>query len=386
MVALNKEDVLQRLKYHNILDESENIKDEDRFRKLITAVFLGLVSLERIKSSWKREAMEESAFQNKIEKIRPHYHRPFHYVGFGDKTIFISEKEVHERFFYEEFISQFITRIEDIDLIRRACNLSIKIPNDKIKSHNGCKAEADNFCPACKDKFSEELLNNHKEVFSALQVKSYSILYIPIEVILAFINGDDLIEELEENTCPKCRRFVFEYFNHCPDCGEKIKKVSSQSPINREKVFNELISIYLSKKTGIDCQANEYLNESFIEVDILASTTNRKLAIEGTTKIDLDKGYLNRKLTTLLFLDILFPNHRNKLVLWSLDHLGDKPENITFVNKIAKGSFEIMKSSSANPFMRNNSVAIIQQDLEALIKEVNSFIDGILEKLKTLID
>ena len=382
MVALSKEDILQTLQYHKILDESENIKDDNKFRKLIVAVFLGMVSLERIKSSWKKEAREESVFQNKIEKIRPHYHRPFHYVGFGDKTLFISEKQIHERFFYQEFIKQFVVRIEDIDLIRRACNLTLKITDAQIKSHVGCKPELDKFCAECKNKFSEELLKNHKDFLFPLQVKSYTILDISIETIMAFINEDDLIEELEENTCQKCKRFVFEYFKYCPDCGEKIKKVNSPSPINREKVFNELVSIYLNKKTGINCEANKYLNDSYIETDILVSNKDKNLAIEGTTIVNLDKNYLNKKLTTLLFLDVLFPKPKNKLILWSLDHLGDKQENIEFVNKIAKGSLEIMKSLSTIPLMQNNSVAIIQTDLESLIKEVNFFIDELLTKLQ----
>ena len=383
MVSIKKDDIIQRLKYHKILDEIGNILDEEKFKEIINAVFLGLVSLERIKSFWKREVLEESVFQDKVDKVRPYYHRPFHYVGLGDKTLFISEKEVHERIFFHEFIPNFINRIEEIDLIRRSCNLCNKISNEIIKSHHGCTATENSFCDGCKNKFVEELLNNIKEFLLPLQVKSYTILNIPIEMVMAFINGDDLIEELQDNTCSNCRRFVFDYFTYCPDCGKEIKKYGSDV-INREKVFNELIALYLEKKSQVKCNANNYLNESFIEIDVIASNNNKNLAIEGTSKVNLDKGYLNKKLTTLLFLDVLNYQDKNKLVLWSLDSMGDCEENLNFVKKFAKESFEILKPKMDRKIMNNKAISINNDDLKLLIEEIDYVLKELLNRVNEL--
>ena len=383
MVSIKKEDIIQRLKYHKILDEFENILNENKFKEIIIAVFFGLVSLERIKSLWKKEVLEESVFQDKIERIRPYYHRPFHYVGMGKKTIFISEKEVHERIFFQEFIPNFINRVEEIDLIRRSCNLHKKINDDLIKSHSGCVATNETFCEGCKEKFSEELLNNVNDFLLPLQVKSYTVLDIPLEIVMAFINGDDLIEELEENICSHCKRFVFEYFAFCPDCGKELKRTKNDV-INREKVFNELVSLYLEKKSHIKCSANNYLNESFVEVDIIASNNNKNLAIEGTTIINLDKNYLNKKLTTLLFLDVLNYQDKNKLLLWSLDAIGNNKENLDFVKKIAKESFEILTPKMDKKIMNNKSISINISDLKTLVEEINYVLDELLKKVNEL--
>ncbi len=384
MVSLSKDDILQRLKYHKILDSTGKVINETKFQQLIKAVFLGWISLERIKSFWKKEALEESIFQDKIERVRPYYHRPFHYVGFSKKTLFISEKEVHERIFFHEFIPQFISRIEDISLIRRTCNLISKINDNLIRNHPACQATTDGFCDGCRDKFAEELLNNHVDFLTPLQIKSYSIIDLSIETIMAFIDEDDLIIELEESVCEQCKRLVLEHFKFCPECGKKLTNKNSSSSINREKVLNNLIAVYLEKKTGIMCEANQYYCASKVEIDIIATKGNRKLAIEGTSIVDLDVNYLYKKVTSLLFLDVKFNTFKNKMILWSMDFEGNKKANLDFIDEVAKGSFEILKASLPRKIMINQSISITQQDLNLIIKEADYIVQELLTKISEL--
>ncbi len=384
MVSMSRGDILQRLKYFGIVDESGNISEEVKFKEIIKSVFLGWVSLSRIKHFWGKEAIETRVYSDKVEKIRPFYHRPFHYVGFGSKTLFISEKEIHERIFFGEFIPCFISKFEDINIIRSICNLREKITDELIKSHKNCSAEDGDFCQGCKDNFAEELLKIPEEFLSPLQVKAHTIINIPLEIISAFINEEDLIEELEESTCPQCKRFILEHFKWCPDCGQKLKRKKEDTAINREKTLNELMAIYIEKKTGVPCEANKYLLDSRVEIDILASMRGKNLGIEGTSIINLDFSYIFKKLTTLLFMNVIFPKKENKIILWTLDYEADNEKNKEFIKKVTEKNFDILQSSMSSKIMNNNFISINQSDLNSLISEFDNILRKLLNSVNSM--
>jgi len=232
-----REEIISVLIDRKIINSEKEIIDEKKFRELILATFLSLISHERVKRFWTRDSLEERTFREKHDKIMNYFHLPFHFIGFSNKTVFIADKHSKDKIFNEEFIPTLINSFQDIHYYRKVCNL-IDITDEVICSTHRCLRGEEEFCPSCKPYFSRELIKKKEIFFRSLNVKSHIVLDIPISLIMEFISEDDLIEESERNICEGCNRLILPHFKFCPECGKKIERSKEilGSP-NREKIL-----------------------------------------------------------------------------------------------------------------------------------------------------
>lgn len=361
------------------LDSNGKIIDHNKFKELLFAVFLAHIVQERVKRFWERDYLEEKNITQKHKKIKPFFHLPFHFIGINKKTAFIAEKSLRDRIFHEEFMPSLIGSYEDIDIFRRLSSLH-EITNETIYSKHTCTRGTNVFCKDCKSSFSEELLSNHSAFFKNLNVKSYIILDIPLELLKYFISEDDLIEEVEDLICGQCGRVMLDHYKHCPDCGKAVsKRETRENQTNREKMFNVLLSIYLGSRTSAErYDANKPIHQGTHETDVYLSRGAKALLLEGTTQVAISKEYVVQKGLLFLVIKATMPNYKIRLLLWSLDKDCNSTKNKAYIKDLAPESdLMLWPSKLSDKILSNPTISIPQNDLNLLRGEVNELIEGL---------
>lgn len=384
-----REEIINALIKRNILNAKKEIIDEGKFIELIFAIFLSLISHERVKFFWARDFLEEQTFKERHSKIMGYFHLPFHFVGFSNKTVFIADKHSKDKIFNEEFIPTLINSFEDIYHFRKVGNLN-EITNQVIWSNHSCAKGDKEFCSNCKSAFSQELIRKSEPFFKTLNVKSYLILDIPISLIMEFVSEDDLIEETERNMCKTCNRLILPHFKFCPECGVEIERTEDKMSKNREKMFNELMCIFLSLKNKLDsgmCKSNLYLHKDTHETDIYLKNNKKSLLIEGTTQIDLPKEYIIKKAILLLVVDAISPQDmENYLIIWSLDKECACETNKEYTEEIFdKERFILLESSLERQILNNPTIGIDHEELSLLKKDFFSSVEKLNNEIKRIL-
>jgi len=386
-MVLSDEQILGTLISEKIVNDKNQIIDEEKFKSLLTAVFLSQISHERIKSFWKRHVSEERllSLKDRYERVSPFYKLTFHFVGFGNKTVFISDKNPNDRVFNEEFIQNIVNSKEDIHFYRRMAKLN-EITDEVIRSSHKCN---DEFCKDCRDNFTSMLLSKLDKFLKSLDVRGYILLDIPINTIVNFIDPDSLIEEWGENNCKceECQRQLLEHFKFCPECGIKVQKTDDASSNNREKIFNQLLGLYLKLKNNLEKHnANLFLHQSTKETDIYLKNGNKSLLIEGTTQVDLQKNYIIDKAFTLLLIDSLDSSIKNYLVLWSLDKNCSSERNESYVKDLFQDKRFLFNEYSQNkPMLKGPTISINNEELQSLKKEFDNIIHNLNNYVQSLL-
>ena len=384
-MVISDEDILRTLISEKIVDEKNEIIDEDKFKSLLLAVFLSQVSHERIKSFWKKHLSEERLLRPKdrYEKISSFYKLTFHFTGFGNKTVFISDKNINDRVFNEEFIQSIVNSKEDIHFYRRMAKLT-EITDEVIRASHQCTAE---FCKDCRDNFTNILFGKLDLFLKALDVRSYVILNIPILAITNFVDPDSLIEEWGENNCDGCQRPLLEHFKFCPECGTPVSKTNNNEYNNREKVLNQLLGWYIRLKNKLSGHnSNAFLHQSTRETDVYLKNGNKSLLIEGTTQVNLQKDYIIDKAFTLLLIDSLDSNIKNYLVLWALDKNCSSERNESYVKDIFREKrFFFNKYSQQKQILKGGNISINNEELQILKDEFYSVLDNLNQYTRDLL-
>lgn len=375
-----REYLIKILLDHGIIDSGKKIKNEEIFLELLFSIFLGWVCHERIKYFWEKDYLEETVIKEKYRKIVPFFHLPFHFIGMGDRTVFISDKTAKDKIFHEHIIDHLIDSYEDIHHFRNLSKM-YDLKNEAIYSNHDCKRQENQvFCPDCKIGFEKELLKVHKDFFASINIKGYLILEIPTSLIKEFISEDELIEEEALDKCVKCKKVIVpNYWRYCPICGEQIANIEKEISSPREKVFNELLSIYFEYKHNLSSsRANKYFYKNQHEIDILLQKENKSMLIEGTTTIDLKKEYIDKKISTLLLFDKIYDS-TNHLILWSLDVNCASSQNKDYISVFGEGEFILLEPCLKDQILNKKMIGIEQDELTMLKLEFDNIINSLNE-------
>jgi hypothetical protein len=295
--------------------------------------------------------------KEKSNKIKSYFSLPFHFLGIGDKTVFIADKNPRDKFLKEEFVDTLVSCLQDIDAIRRISDLW-EIENKEIKSNHNCTADENSFCKDCKISFDNHLNNNMAKLLKALDIKSYIILNMPINTIKTFIDEDDIIEEIEDMQCHRCFCSLDEYDRYCYSCGLQVEKKEKKESNDREKMFNYLLSIYLAKKKGLsDYEANLHFHKGTRETDVLLMKEKKRMLIEITTQVNVPKEYIVEKAISLLIMKAILPLYESYMIFWSLDKNNDSEQNYSNIKDMfGKDMFFLVKSSLPKEILKNPTI------------------------------
>jgi hypothetical protein len=388
-MGFDKKEVLNRLIFEKILDDKNQIISEEKFKDLMFAVLVSFVAHNKILFNWNRDLKENKKMniKEKANKIKSYFSLPFHFLGIGEKTVFVADKNPRDKFLKEEFVDTMVTCTQDIDAIRRISDLW-GIEDKLIKSSHNCSADENSFCKDCKISFDNHLENNIEKLLKALDIKSYIILDIPINTIKTFIDEDDIIEEIEDMQCRRCFCSLDEHDRFCYNCGFQVEKKEKKESNDREKMFNHLLSIYLAKKKKLaDYEANLHFHKGTRETDVLLMQGKQRMLLEITTQVDVPKEYITEKAISLLIMKaILPPEYKSYMIFWSLDKNNDAKHNYSNIDGMfEKDIFFLVKSSLPREILKNPTVGIILEDLIFLRKEFDNLIEYTLDKVDNLL-
>ena len=385
---IDKKEVINRLIFGKLLNEKEEVISEDKFKELIFAVLLSFIAHNKILFNWNRDLKENKKLNPKERslKIKSYFSLPFHFLGIGNKTIFVADKNPRDKFLREEFIDTIVTCTQDIDSIRRIADLW-EISDEIIKKSHNCQEGEKIFCKDCKCGFDNNLIEYLDRLFKALDIKSYFIFDLNINTIKNFIDEDDIIEDIEDMQCLRCFCHFDDYDRFCSSCGLEIEKKEKKESNDREKMFNYLLAIYLSKKNNLlDYDANMHFHKGTRETDILLMKNKKRMLLEITTQVNLPKEYIIEKAISLLIMQAIFPNDENYMVFWSLDKDNNSANNYSNVAEMFETErFFLVKSSLPREILKNPTVGISQEDLILLKAEFENMITYISERINTLL-
>ena len=388
-MEINKKEVIQRLTFEKFLNEEEKIVSEAKFKDLILAVLLSFIAHNKILFNWNRDLKENRKLnpKEKSNKIKNYFSLPFHFLGMGNKTIFIADKNPKDKFLREEFVDTLVTCCQDIDVIRRVADLW-DISDNNIKDSHSCLEDKNRFCKDCKNSFDNHLIGHHEKLFKSIDIKSYIVLDVNINTIKNFIDEDDILEEIEEMQCKRCFRYFEEYDRFCSNCGLELEKKRKRESNDREKMFNYLLAIYLSKKNNVsDFEANSCFHKGTRETDILLKNDKKRMLLEITTQISPSREYITEKAISLLIMQAILPkDYESYMVFWSLDKNNHSEENYSNIKEMFdKERFFLVKSSLPKDILKNPTVGIVQEDISLLKDEFQNIMEFISEKINILL-
>ena len=387
-MTLDKKEIINRLIFEKLLDEKEQIISEDKFKDLLFAVLVSFIVHNKILFNWNKDLRESKkvGIKERSNKIKSYFSLPFHFLGIGDKTIFVADKNPRDKFLKEEFVETITTSLQDIDAIRRIADLW-EIGDAMIKSGHNCIEEEKSFCKECKLSFDNHLKEHLEKLFKAMDIKSYFVLDLPINTIKNFIDEDDIIEEIEDMQCRKCFCNLDEYDKFCSNCGKEVEKRKKKESNDREKMFNFLLAIYLSRKKNLkDYEANSHFHRETRETDVLLKNENKFMLLEITTQVNVSKEYIVEKAISLLIMKAILPKVKSHMVFWSLDKNNHSEINYSHIKDMFnEETFFLVKSSLPREILKNPTVGIYQEDVNLLRNEFENMLNYILEKIDDLL-
>ena len=389
-MQIDKGEVIQRLTFEGILDAKGKIISEEKFKDIMFAVLLSFIAHNKILFNWNRDLKDnKKSLKEKSSKIKSYFSLPFHFLGLGNKTIFVADKNPRDKFLREEITETIITCSQDIDMIRRVSDLW-EITDEIIKKSHSCQADSKNFCiKNCKESFENQLAEKHEKLLKALDIKSYFVLGLKAKTIKSFIDEDDIIEDLEDTRCKRCFCYFDEHDRFCSNCGLELEKKKIRESNDREKMFNYLLAIYLSKKNKIlDYEANLHFHKGTRETDVLLKKDKKRILLEITTQVNIAREYLIEKAISLLIMQAILPkDYESYVIFWSLDKNNDSKDNIEDVLEMfGERRFFLVKSSLQKDILKNPTVGIPQEDLDLLRGEFENMLKYMVEKTKILLN
>ncbi len=369
-----------RLIEKGIISGEDSILEEGLFLEFLFGIFLFYLSFERYKRLYEDaiENQRKSIIKNQKPKsfALPGY--PFRFVGVGNETIFIGKMVTPRELFSEIVHENFFWNFNYIDRASPYVDPKI-IEEESWKEHNCPKSYCNKYCEECKKDFSKFALTLDNNFWKSMGIESQVRIKLPVYLFKEIISPESLIElEQEIYTC-SCNEVIEESHNFCNNCGLGVNKEIFEKEIHTEqpeKVFNEVLGLYLSLKKGYAYRANFVMDKDFInEVDIYLQKESIIKVIEYTTKLSVDKGYIITKIKNLTIIDNSLKSEsirqKKEAPHCSMILLGiNQPDNLDYLEGLplkvldSRDKFKILKSNFK--FNKTNLFHIDQPELNKL--------------------